>query len=250
MDAAARAGGLACDGVGVTFPDGTEALRGVSFSVAPGELVAVVGASGCGKSTLLRAIAGLTAPTAGTVAADRCALGYVFQDPTLLPWRTVRANVELFAELHGIAAPERRRLAADAIALVGLTGSEQQRPAALSGGMRMRVSLARSLTLAPATFLFDEPFGALDEITRERLNDELLRLYATAGFAGVFVTHSVYEACYLAARVLVLSPRPGTVVAAVEVPFAYPRASDLRFEPEFAAVTGEVSRALRQTAAA
>ncbi|MCU1376273.1 MAG: cmpD [Actinomycetia bacterium] len=237
---------LAFDGVGMTFPDGTHAIDDVSFSVGRGEFVAVVGPSGCGKSTLLRIASGLTPATAGSVGVDRSDLGYVFQDATLLPWRTVQDNVELFAELHGIDKERRRSLARDAIKLVGLEGFERHVPKRLSGGMKMRASLARSLTLKPSVFLFDEPFGALDEITRERLNDELLRLFLSEEFAGLFITHSVSEAVFLSTRVLVMSPRPGRIVADVAVPFAYPRSPDLRFHPDFAALAGEVSAALRE----
>jgi len=237
---------LQFDSVGMVFPDGTHAVEDVSFSLGRGDLVAVVGPSGCGKSTLLRIASGLTEPTSGSVDVDRSDLGYVFQDATLLPWRDVQANVELFAELHGAAKDERRRLAAEAIALVGLDGFERHVPRRLSGGMRMRVSLARSLTMKPGVFLFDEPFGALDEITRERLNDELLRLFLSEQFAGLFITHSVSEAVFLATRVLVMSPRPGRIVADIPVPFAYPRAPELRFDAEFAALAGTVSAALRE----
>lgn len=237
---------LRFDTVGMVFPDGTRALDEVSFDVGRGELVSVVGPSGCGKSTLLRIASGLTDCSQGRVAVDRSHLGYVFQDATLLPWRSVQANVELFAELHGASKAERRRLAADAIALVGLQGFERHVPRRLSGGMKMRVSLARSLTMKPHVFLFDEPFGALDEITRERLNDELLRLFLSEQFAGLFITHSVGEAVFLSTRVLVMSARPGRIVASVPVPFPYPRSPELRFSPEFAALAGEVSAALRE----
>jgi NitT/TauT family transport system ATP-binding protein len=236
---------LRFDHVGMVFPDGTRALDDVSFQLGRGELVSVVGPSGCGKSTLLRIASGLARCSAGRVEVDGAHLGYVFQDATLLPWRTVQANVELLAELHGAPKDERRRLAAEAIELVGLQGFERHVPRRLSGGMRMRVSLARSLTMKPDVFLFDEPFGALDEMTRERLNDELLRLFRSQSFAGLFITHSVSEAVYLSTRVLVMSARPGRIVADVPVPFAYPRAPELRFEPEFAALAGEVSGALR-----
>jgi NitT/TauT family transport system ATP-binding protein len=185
---------LAFSGVGKRFPDGTVALSGVDLSVAPGEFVSILGPSGCGKSTLLRVAAGLTAASDGTARVATDKVGYVFQDPTLLPWRTVQANVELFAELRHLPRDERRRRARDALALVGLDDFAGHHPRALSGGMRMRVSLARSLTLEPELFLFDEPFGALDEITRERLNDELLGLYLAKGFTALFVTHSVSEA--------------------------------------------------------
>jgi NitT/TauT family transport system ATP-binding protein len=173
-------------------------------------------------------------------------LGYVFQDATLLPWRTVEANIELFGELHGLPKPERRQLAADAINLVGLRGFEKHYPKALSGGMTMRASLARSLTLKPPVFLFDEPFGAIDEITRNHLNIELMRLFALERFAALFITHSISEAVFLSTRVHVMSARPGRIVASFDVPFDYPRPEDLRFEPEFAELTGALNHALRE----
>lgn len=228
------------------FPDGTRALDEVSLSVSSGEMVAIVGPSGCGKSTLLRLASRLTAPSTGEIAVGDGNLGYVFQDPTLLPWRTVQKNVELLAELAGTPAAERSQRAAQAIMLTGLGGFERHRPRALSGGMRMRVSLARALTMRPRIFLFDEPFGALDEITRERLNGELLGLFERERFAGLFVTHSVSEAAFLASRVLVMSPRPGRIVAEIAVPFSYPRPPELRFDPQFAQVAGQVSARLRE----
>jgi NitT/TauT family transport system ATP-binding protein len=236
---------LAFDHVAKTFPDGTQALQDISFTVEPGEMVAIVGPSGCGKSTLLRLASRLTNPTAGSIGVGDGNVGYVFQDPTLLPWRTVQRNVELLAELAGVPRAERARLAADAIALTGLSGFEYHRPRALSGGMRMRVSLARALTMRPRIFLFDEPFGALDEITRERLNGELLGLFERERFAGLFVTHSVSEATFMASRVLVMSPRPGRILTEIQVPFEYPRDPELRFDPQFAAVAGHVSAQLR-----
>lgn len=229
----------------MTFPDGTEAVSEVTFSVARGELVAVVGPSGCGKSTLLRIASGLLEPTRGAVSIDRRRIGYVFQDPTLMPWRTVRGNVELLPELHGFPRAERRRLAQRAIELVGLSGFEEHYPKSLSGGMRMRCSLARTLTLQPPIMLFDEPFGSVDEITRERLNEETLRLFDDQRFAGVFITHSISEAVFISSRVLVMSPRPGRIVAEFAVPFGYPRDPELRFDPEFAAVGAAISHALR-----
>lgn len=228
-----------------TFPDGTRALDPVSFTVAPGEFVTVVGPSGCGKSTLLRVASGLEQATTGAVDVDRSQIGYVFQDATLLQWRTVRRNVGLFAELDGVPRAERDRRVAESIALVGLDGNEAKYPKQLSGGMRMRASLARSLVMDPAVFLFDEPFGALDEITRERLNGELLQLFQRQQFGALFITHSIYEAVYLSTRVLVMSARPGRIVASFDVPFDYPRSHDLRFEPAFAELAGEVSHALR-----
>jgi NitT/TauT family transport system ATP-binding protein len=242
----ATAHALSFHEVSMVFPNGTHALQQVSFEVNRAEFVATVGPSGCGKSTLLRIASGLEPASSGKVAVGGTQLGYVFQDPTLLPWRTVQGNVELLGELHGMPTEDRQRRAADAIALVGLQGFERNHPKQLSGGMRMRVSLARSLTLKPEVFLFDEPFASLDEITRTRLNDELLRLFTHEGFAGLFVTHSIPEAVYLASRVLVMSGRPGRILGEVLVPFEYPRSPELRFDPEFAAVAGEVSKLLRE----
>jgi NitT/TauT family transport system ATP-binding protein len=229
----------------MTFPDGTHALDDVSFDVGAGEFVTVVGPSGCGKSTLLRIASGLTPATGGSVIGDPRQMGYVFQDATLLQWRTVLRNVELFAELEGLGKDERTRRAAENIALVGLAGHEDKYPKQLSGGMKMRASLARSLVMEPSLFLFDEPFGALDEITRERLNDELLALFQRKGFGALFITHSIYEAVFLSTRIHVMSARPGRIVASFDVPFAYPRQPDLRFDADFAALSGEVSHALR-----
>ncbi|MEO8265900.1 MAG: ABC transporter ATP-binding protein [Ilumatobacteraceae bacterium] len=231
--------------VSMVFPDGTHALRETTFDVRPGEFVTVVGPSGCGKSTLLRIASGLTKATKGSVDVNRSSLGYVFQDSTLLQWRNVLRNVELLAELENMPALERRGRAADAIQLVGLTGFEQKYPKQLSGGMKMRASLARSLVLDPQVFLFDEPFGALDEITRERLNDELIGLFHRKGFAALFITHSINEAVFLSTRVLVMSARPGRIVGDFAVPFDYPRSPELRFEPAFAALCGQVSTELR-----
>src|SRR5712691_10871897 len=237
---------LSFEHVSKVFPDGTRALDDVTLQVKSGEMVAIVGPSGCGKSTLLRLASRLSAPSAGEIVVGDGNLGYVFQDATLLPWRTVQHNVELLAELAGMDRAERARLAAEAIVLTGLTGFERHRPRALSGGMRMRVSLARALTMRPRIFLFDEPFGALDEITRERLNGELLGLFERERFAGLFVTHSVTEAAFLASRVLVMSPRPGHIVAEIGVPFGYPRPAELRFDPRFASIAAEISARLRE----
>lgn len=188
---------------------------------------------------------GLLSITDGDVHRGEGTLGYVFQDATLLPWRTVQKNVELFCELRKFDRDERRRRANAAIDLVGLTGFNNHYPAALSGGMRMRVSLARSLTLEPPLFFFDEPFGALDEITREYLNLELLRIFEHEGFGTVFITHNLYEAVFLSTDVLVMSSRPGRILKSFKVPFPYPRDLDLRFDPAFAELTGEVSEVLR-----
>jgi NitT/TauT family transport system ATP-binding protein len=237
---------LAFEDVGKRFADGTVALDGVDLKVAPGQFVTVVGPSGCGKSTLLRIASGLETASRGAVRCGTTKIGYVFQDPTLLPWRTVQGNAELLAELEGLPRAERRRLAGEALDLVGLSEFTRHLPHALSGGMRMRVSLARSLTLRPELFLLDEPFGALDEITRQRLNDELLTVFAARGFAALFVTHSVGEAVFLSTRVVVLSGRPGRVLASFEVPFEYPRAPELRYADSFARIAGAVSACLRE----
>ena len=227
------------------FPDGTLALQDATFSVGAGEFVTVVGPSGCGKSTLLRIASGLVHHSGGRVSVDRESLGYVFQDATLLKWRTVQGNVELMAELSGVDKAKRVKLASDVIDLVGLRGFEDKYPKQLSGGMRMRCSLARALVMNPKVFMFDEPFGALDEITRERLNDELLQLFQRQGFAALFITHSIAEAVFLSTRVLVMSARPGVIVGDFHIPFDYPRSPELRFDPKFAELCGEVSHALR-----
>jgi len=231
-------------GVGKTYADGTPALADVDLRVGPGEIVSVVGPSGCGKSTLLRLVAGLGATTTGDVAVGHDRLGFVFQDPTLLPWRSVRGNVELAGRLSGLSRAEARARGSEALALTGLDGFAGHLPRRLSGGMRMRVALARELATRPDLFLLDEPFGALDELTRQRLDDELLRLHAERGFAALFVTHNVTEAVYLSDRVLVLSTRPGRVVADVPVDLGRPRDRELRFDPRFVAVTHEVTALL------
>ena len=245
MSDQASAPALRFDGVSMVYPDGTHALSQTSFDVHPGEFVTVVGPSGCGKSTLLKIASGLHDPTTGSVSVDRSKVGYVFQDATLLQWRSVQRNVELLAELEGVPKAERSRRAAAAIDLVGLKGFENKYPKQLSGGMKMRASLARTLVLDPSVFLFDEPFGAVDEITRERLNDEVISLFERQRFAGLFITHSISEAVFLSTRVLVMSARPGRIIAEVAIPFAYPRSPELRFEPEFARLCGELSHALR-----
>ncbi|HEX4249727.1 MAG TPA: ABC transporter ATP-binding protein [Pseudonocardia sp.] len=235
-------------GVAKRFDTGTLALADVDLTVAPGEFVSVVGPSGCGKSTLLRLASGLSVPSAGRIEARSDRLSYVFQDPTLLPWRTAQANVELVLELAtgaGRAAKaERRARAEQALRTVGLAGFERQLPAHLSGGMRMRVSLARALVLDPDLYLFDEPFGALDEITRLRMQEELQRLVHGGTCGALFITHSVSEAVFLSDRVLVMSARPGRIVAEVEVPFDRPRPPELRFDPQFGRLAAAVSEAL------
>jgi NitT/TauT family transport system ATP-binding protein len=235
---------LVLDGVGMRFPTGTVALTDVGLSLRPGDFVSVVGPSGCGKSTLLRLASGLETATSGSITVTATATSYVFQDPTLLEWRTAARNVELVQELRGASREVRRVRAQEMLDLVGLTGFERQHPRALSGGMRMRVSIARALVAEPDLALFDEPFGALDEITRLQMQTELQKLFVLKRFAGLFITHSVSEAVYLSTRVLVMSGRPGRIVADIAVPWDFPREPSLRYNPDFATLTGRVSQAL------
>ena len=243
-DIAERTRTLALHGVTKRFPTGPVALTDVSLSIDAGEFVTVVGPSGCGKSTLLRLASGLETATSGTIEVSARATSYVFQDATLLEWRSALRNVELVGELRGVSREERRERARAALDLVGLSGFEAQHPRQLSGGMRMRVSLARALVAEPDLALFDEPFGALDEITRLQMQTELQRIFRQERFAGLFITHSVSEAVYLSTRVLVMSGRPGRIVAEIPIPWDYPRPPELRYSAEFGEITGRVSAAL------
>jgi len=231
--------------VSVRFGDLT-AVVDFDEDVRAGEFVALVGPSGCGKSTVLRLASGLLAPSSGNIERHTQNIGYVFQDSTLMPWRTVRHNVELLGELEGMERGERARRTDEVLELVGLSEFQDLYPMALSGGMKMRASLARSLLLEPDLFLFDEPFGALDQISRTRLNEELMMLFHARRFASIFVTHAVSEAAYMASRVLVMSAGPGRVVADFQVPFDYPRDPAIRYAPEFAQVSGDIAEALRE----
>ena len=236
---------LTFDNVSKNF-EKIRALENVNISVENGEFLALVGPSGCGKSTILRIASGLDYPSSGTINTSKKKVGYVFQDSTLMPWRTVRKNVELLAELEKIDKESIKKKADDIIELVGLQDFADHYPIALSGGMKMRASLARSLVLEPELFLFDEPFGALDLITRGRLNVELMKLYNSKNFTSLFVTHSVEEALYLSSRVLVFSGRPGTIKGEFKVPFEYPRKADIRYTTEFAELAGEVGKVLEK----
>lgn len=228
------------------------ALGPISLSIAAGETVALVGPSGCGKSTALRLLAGLEAPTRGAVsrAPGRGETAVVFQAPTLAPWLSARANVALPLELSGVERPEARRRADEALARVGLAGAEAARPAQLSGGMAMRVSLARALVTNPRLLLLDEPFAALDEITRRALADDVLTLWAASRPAIVFVTHNVEEAVYMASRVVVLSKGPGRIAGDFAVAGPMPRPARFRTEAAFRATAEQVSTALAQGVAA
>ena len=233
------------DAVGLTYPDGTHALTNTSVSVAAGEFVSIVGPSGCGKSTLLRLASGLITPTSGKIARTGT-VQFVFQDSTLLPWRSVRRNISLNLELQKIEKTEIADRTNSALALVGLLDSAEKLPRQLSGGMKMRTSLARSLVCDPGMYLFDEPFAALDEFSRERLNVELRTMLSTRNAASLFVTHSIAEAVFLSHRVLVMSPRPGTIVQEFAIPFGPDRQQDLRYSPEFARLSGEIAQSLRE----
>ena len=231
--------------VSMTFPDGTQAIDDVDLTIERGEFVTIVGPSGCGKSTLLRIVSGLQLPTSGSCEIDRQSLGYVFQDPVLLPWRNVQKNVELNAELQNVPTDQRREAAQKAINLVNLSGQELKYPHQLSGGMKMRCSLARSLVSQPKVFLFDEPFGALDEMTRERLNDELLNIFLQEKFAGLFITHSIHEAVFLSTRVIVMSSQPGRFISEHPIDFPFPREPNIRYSAAFAELCGRISHDLK-----
>ena len=232
--------------VGKAFANGTRALAGLDLDVAEGEMLSLLGPSGCGKSTALRMIAGLMEPSEGDIrwAAGRPEIGFVFQEPTLMPWARVRENVWLPLRLRGVS----RALAAPridaALALVGLAGFEASYPRELSGGMKMRVSIARALVLRPKVLLLDEPFAALDEITRFKLNNDLLRIKAELGATVIFVTHSVYESVYLSTRIVVMAARPGRVIADIAVPAPLPRDEEFRAAPLYIDKCREASAAL------
>lgn len=240
--------------VEMRFASGQLGVRDVSLSVRRGELISLVGPSGCGKSTLLRMIAGLLSPTGGELhvpagSASDSRTAFVFQDSNLLPWRSVFDNIRLPLELRGASLDEQRAAVESSLKLIGLKPADSnKRPRMLSGGMRMRVSLARALVTHPELLLLDEPFAALDDLLRQQLNEELLRVWTEQRWTGIFVTHNVAEAVFLSQRVLVMSKSPGTLVADIAVPFEHPRDPELRSSPEFAKLTGEVSRRLRDSA--
>lgn len=248
---------IVAERIGVRF--GTQpAVEQASLRVRAGEFVSLVGPSGCGKSTLLRTIAGLIEPTAGTLTVGNLPpvgarrtnrVAFVFQDPTLLPWRNVTDNIRLPLELAGVPRRAHRQPIEESLRLIGLTSEDaRKRPRKLSGGMRMRVSLARALVTNPDLLLLDEPFAALDDVLRQQLNEELARLWQSQRWTAVFVTHNVSEAVFLSQRILVMSARPGTLVAEIAVPFEYPRRPELRAEADFARLAGQVSARLREAA--
>jgi NitT/TauT family transport system ATP-binding protein len=237
-------------GVSKTFPNGTVALDGLDLDVGRHELLCMLGPSGCGKSTALRLIAGLGEASAGRLAwpngGSAGDIGFVFQEPTLMPWATVFDNVHLPLRLQGQGRRRAGEAVREALALVGLDDFAGAYPRELSGGMRMRVSIARALVTRPRLLLMDEPFAAVDEITRHRLNHDLLDLWQGQGWTVVFVTHSVYEAVFLASRVVVMSARPGRIVAGFEIAEPYPRDDAFRLSESYLHYCRQASAALQQ----
>jgi NitT/TauT family transport system ATP-binding protein len=257
--AKSAAGALAVDvrDVSLTFAtaDGdVQALSDINLQIADGEFVSFIGPSGCGKTTLMRLIADLEKPTTGALLVNgvgpeearlRRAYGYVFQAPALFPWRTIEKNVMLPLEVMGFSERERRERARQYLALVNLSGFERKFPWQLSGGMQQRVSIARALSFDPALLLMDEPFGALDEIVRDHLNEQLLNLWDTTGKTVVFVTHSIPEAVFLSSRIVVMSPRPGRIVDIIDCDLPRRRPLEIRETPEFLRIAQRVRMGLR-----
>jgi len=239
--------------VGKTFPNGTIAVEGLDLDIREGEFLTLLGPSGCGKSTALRIIAGLIAPSSGSVQwrddADTEGLSFVFQEPTLMPWADVGANVRLPLMLKGVDTHAAAKRVEAALGRVGLSPFAQVYPRELSGGMKMRVSIARALVTDPTLLLMDEPFAALDEITRFKLNNDLLALWRELRKTVVFVTHSVFESVYLSQRIVVMTPRPGRVFTEVVIDAPYPRDESFRTSADYAGFCRRVSHALAQATA-
>jgi NitT/TauT family transport system ATP-binding protein len=249
---------VALQGVRKVFANGTVALTGLDLDIRKGEFLSLLGPSGCGKSTALRMIAGLTSVSAGTISwappatgsTSRGRLGFVFQEPTLMPWADVLENVHLPLKLKGIGRRDAEDKIREVLALVGLADFAHVYPRELSGGMKMRVSIARALTTEPELLLMDEPFAALDEITRFKLNDDILRLHESRGITIVFVTHSVYESVYLSSRIVVMAARPGRIVTDLMVEAPYPRDAEFRATPLYNDICRRASGALHGAMAA
>ncbi len=238
-------------GIGKTYANGTVALSGVDARVRKGGFISLVGPSGCGKSTLLRIVAGLIAPDAGVLSWPATGtrpsdIGFVFQDATLMPWARVAENVWLPLKLAGIPKEQAMPRIEAALARVGLADFARAFPRELSGGMKMRVSIARALVTEPPVLLMDEPFAALDEFTREKLDDDLLSLWTEQNFTTVFVTHSIYESVYLSERILVMGARPGRILADIAVDAPYPRGRAFRESRTYVDTCAQVSAALRK----
>jgi NitT/TauT family transport system ATP-binding protein len=237
--------------VGKIFSNGTVALAGLDLTVEGGDFISLLGPSGCGKSTALRIIAGLSQPSSGTITwplsvgnDHRADVGFVFQEPTLMPWETAAGNVWLPLKLRGVSRKAAMPQITEALALVGLSGFENSYPRELSGGMKMRVSIARALITQPKVILMDEPFAALDEITRQKLNDDLQQIKVQRGCTVIFVTHSVYESVYLSNRIVVMAARPGRVVREITVNAPLPRAPSFRRDPDYLDACRDASDAL------
>jgi NitT/TauT family transport system ATP-binding protein len=231
------------------YPNGTRALLPVSLAIQPGEFVTLLGPSGCGKSTLLKMVAGLLKPTSGRIALSSQQLSFVFQEATLMPWADVQTNVRLPLDLAGMPRAQAHARVDEALQLVGLSRFAKQRPRELSGGMQMRVSIARGLVTQPKLLLMDEPFGALDEITRNRLDADLLDLWQRQGLSVVFVTHSITEAVFLSSRVIVMGARPGRIVEDMRIANPWPRDDEHRTSPEFNAHVRHLQHVLQQASA-
>jgi NitT/TauT family transport system ATP-binding protein len=239
--------------VSKSYGSGRLVLSAIDLNIQKGEFVTLIGPSGCGKSTVLKLIAGLSPPSDGTIRVDGMApqdaretISFIFQDATLLPWRTVRDNVGLGLELERAPSDRRKKTTTSVLELVGLQDVAKAYPRELSGGMKMRVSIARALATSPRLLLMDEPFAALDEMSRDRLNEELLRLRQERQWTAVFVTHSVAEAVFLSTRIVVLAPKPGRVHTVLPVDLPFPRAASLRERPEFEALVARASHLLRE----
>jgi NitT/TauT family transport system ATP-binding protein len=237
-----------------SFRGKARTIGDLGLEVRTGDFVSLLGPSGCGKSTLLKLLAGLSAASGGSISIDgmspkaaREFISFIFQDPTLLPWRTVAANIALALEFEGIPRADQAPLVEGVLKMVGLGHVADYYPRQLSGGMKMRVSIARALITTPRLILMDEPFGALDEITRNHLNEEVLRLKERQNWTAVFVTHSVHEAVFLSNRVMLMRTGPGTITREIPIPFGFPRTSELRRNPEYLGLVGEVSDALAET---
>ncbi len=245
---------VSAKGISKTFGKrGVTALQDIDLEVGPGEFISLIGPSGCGKSTLLRVVGDLVEPSAGEIlvngkTAHRARLdrdyGIVFQAAVLYDWRTVTKNIALPLELLGWSRARRAERVGEMLKLVELEGFEKHYPWQLSGGMQQRVSIARALSFSPALLLMDEPFGALDEMTRERMNAELLRIWAETGSTVIFVTHSISEAVYLSTRVVVMSPRPGRITSVIPIELPQPRTFETREDPRFFELVTEVREAL------
>jgi NitT/TauT family transport system ATP-binding protein len=243
---------IVCSNVGKRYRSGAAVLEGIDLNIAKGEFVSILGPSGCGKSTLLKMISGLASVTSGVIKVDgmtpanaRELMSFIFQDATLLPWRTAENNVGLGLELENATKERRQQKVSEVLELVGLSSVKKSYPRELSGGMKMRVSIARALATRPRILLMDEPFGALDEISRDRMNEELLRLQRGQKWTVVFVTHSVAEAVFLSSRIVILAPNPGRILDVVTVDLGEQRTSETRETDHYENEVSRVSRLLR-----